>query len=214
MFLAFELLNAQSNLKFHSEIAPSPYIRDLATATNGLTSPSSDYDHHAGEHITSQYNFDDRANTSILCPGYISTAQLIEYFIGTAAFLSTITFMYTFILTRRQVQGQGDVLYLPPGPCSSFRIYNILGHLVLNCFRTLVLGGSAYLQQICTGPTMEDVRVHGNLRFGSNLPGELFKRKRWRLKLVLISFVATSLLDTTFGKLDLTRRPGQFRSGV
>ena len=79
MFLAFELLNAQSNLKFHSEIAPSPYIRDLATATNGLTSPSSDYDHHAGEHITSQYNFDDRANTSILCPGYISMAQLIEY---------------------------------------------------------------------------------------------------------------------------------------
>ena len=52
---------------------------DLATATNGLTSPSSDYDHHAGEHITSQYNFDDRANTSILCPGYISMAQLIEY---------------------------------------------------------------------------------------------------------------------------------------
>jgi len=80
------------------------------------------------------------------------------------------------------------------GDCSSVRTYNVLAHLFLNVIGTLVLGASNYLQQISTSPTAKQIeRLQENINFGSDLPGELLKRKGWHMKLFWTLLISTSV---------------------
>ena len=74
------------------------------------------------------------------------------------------------------------------------RTYNVLAHLFLNVIGTFVLGASNYLQQISTSPTAQQIDcLQGNINFGSNLPGELLKRKGWHMKLFWTLLISNSV---------------------
>ena len=72
-----------------------------------------------------------------------------------------------------------------------------MGHLALNTIGTLVLGGSNYLQQICTSPTADEVHssisTNESLHFRTNVSRQFFKRKGLPRKLIWVLLVATSL---------------------
>jgi hypothetical protein len=160
---------------------------------------------------------------SLLRPGYITTSRIILYFLSTVAALSVVLTAIIIVLTTLNIKGQTYSTYVYPNPqsynyesysmilapslimvpslivmdgaCSSVRIYNVLAHLILNAIGTLVLGASNYLQQICTSPTAKHVdSVQGNIKFGSNMPGELFKRSGTQMKLFWILLISTSVL--------------------
>ena len=64
--------------------------------------------------------------------------------------------------------------------------------LLVNIIGGICLGISSYLQQLCTSPTHEDIssemKVRGDVNFGGNCPGSLFRRFRTR-KLVCVLWV-------------------------
>jgi hypothetical protein len=163
---------------------------------------------------------DSVKSVPLLQSGYITTARIILYFLGGVAALSVVLTATIIVLTIFNAKGQPYTSYVPDGlesytaytmtlvpslimvpslividgDCSSVRIYNVLAHFILNAIGTLVLGASNYLQQICTSPTAKQVdQLHGNIKFGSNMPGELFKRSGWQMKLFWILLISTSI---------------------
>ena len=84
------------------------------------------------------------------------------------------------------------------GNCAHLRFVNDGLHFVVNLIGSLIVGISAYLQQICTSPTYQDIlngitQEGGDVQFGSSLPVALFRRRRTRLIVVWVLLVATSL---------------------
>lgn len=62
--------------------------------------------------------------------------------------------------------------------------------LFVNIIGGVCLGISNYLQQLCTSPTSEDIRSemrqHGDIDFGANLPSALFRRIKKRKLIVAL----------------------------
>src|SRR2546430_2568336 len=65
--------------------------------------------------------------------------------------------------------------------CSVQRFTSYRVHVLLNLLGSLVLAFSNFLQQICTSPTLSDVKyelsTRGDVNFGSNIPLSFLKRK-------------------------------------
>jgi len=68
------------------------------------------------------------------------------------------------------------------GNCAHLRFVNDGLHFVVNVLGSLIVGISAYLEQICTSPTYRDIvngirQEGGDVLFGSSLPVALFRRR-------------------------------------
>jgi len=84
------------------------------------------------------------------------------------------------------------------GNCGHLRFVNDGLHFVVNVIGSLIVGISAYLQQICTSPTYQHItngirQEGGDVLFGSSLPVALFRRRQTKLIVVWLLLVATSL---------------------
>lgn len=82
--------------------------------------------------------------------------------------------------------------------CNQLRWLNAFFHFLLNAFGSLLVGVSAYLQQLCTCPTYQDIKdgikpEGGEVKFGSALPWTLFRRGRIGPISVWVLLVITSL---------------------
>ena len=78
-----------------------------------------------------------------------------------------------------------------------FTSYSMASHVLLNLLGSLVLAFSKFLQQICTSPTLSDVKyelsTRGDVNFGSNIPLPFLRRKNQkRLMLVWLLLVLSS----------------------
>ena len=84
------------------------------------------------------------------------------------------------------------------GNCAHLRFVSDGLHLVVNIIGSLIVSFSAYLQQICSSPTYNDILNSitpegGDILFGSNLPVGLYRRRKTKLIVVWILLLITSL---------------------
>jgi hypothetical protein len=192
----------------------SSNIGDLSKSNNPLKHPHKPKDVGIIENLRLSLRGSDKmlsndnylqlsGRSNNLCQSsYISTAKIIRCFFGVVAAL-TVAFTIVTIALIRRIMGPNMNLKIVPslvimdGNCSSLRIYNIIAHVILNAVGTVVLGASNYLQQICTSPTAKQVghllSTQGDIKFGSNMPVELFKRKGWKMKLFWVLLILTSI---------------------
>lgn len=206
-------------LSLKSIVRLDPLRNQLSDANMACVSPSTQSE--TKEEADSLLRVDHlvsnmKSTVPLLQPSYVTTAKMIFYLLSTAALLSVSVTVVIILLTIRNIEKQASSdtstvssqdlapqtfglmrvpsLIVSSGNCSSVRVYNVLAHFILNGIGTLILGASNYLQQICTSPTAEHV-IHreGNIKFGSNMPVELFRNKGWQMKLFWILLISTSL---------------------
>lgn len=158
----------------------------------------------------------DNDDHTPLQPEYLKTARLIQYFLGTlTAFLSIRTVVYVIMNRQRYHTLLIQDPMIIQRACSSLQSYNIIGRLLLNTIRTLIIGASNYLQQPCTSPATkvtDYLPTKRDIQFASNMPGELFRRKEWKFKLLWVFLILTStsihvLLNATIGYQDELKIP-------
>jgi hypothetical protein len=93
-----------------------------------------------------------------------------------------------------------------------YEIYNAISHLILNDLGkpTLILGSSNYRQQICAVRNSKDINYllvgDGDIKFGANMSGELFKRKKWPMKFWILLLVTSCQLMLCLTELSDMRK--------
>lgn len=135
---------------------------------------------------------------STLQPSYISTAKIIQYFVGAFMALSVIATIVIMVVMARNGLNISSVpsLVIAEHQCTSLKTHKVIAHLLLNIIGALLLGASNFLQQICTSPTTTEVYrrlPQCDIKFGANMPGELFTRRGWCRKCVWILLILTSV---------------------
>jgi len=138
------------------------------------------------------------SNRTSLCPSYMSTTKIIVYFYGVLMMVSvTATVIVMAIMAHKRLHfSTENNLVIAESPCSSLEKIKTTVHLLLNILGTLTLGTSNFLQQLCTSPTTSDVYEYlpkRDIKFGANMPSELFSRRGWWRKCIWVLLILTSV---------------------
>ena len=139
---------------------------------------------------------------SIRKPGYLSAQYIITYVLLFSAISVTALAAVVLLFTIREVQGTlgsyATLIFVSSTCDTGLQTYNIIVHLFINLYGTIVLGASNYLQQTCASQNFREIetqmKIEGDVSFGSNSIYSIFKPWRsWTLKLLWLSLVITSL---------------------
>ena len=161
-------------------------------------------DVHTSNSMRSWYGSADNEyheDVSTNCKGALSLAFQITYVLILFSLITTVGAFIVFFKTQHDTAGNSMLsvqsITLFTGACdTNLHIYNLIAHLLINFFGTIVLAASNYLQQLCSNLSITDISnrldKYKDFKFGSNSPGNVFQQK-FSLKLLWLLLVITSL---------------------
>ena len=195
----------------------SARYKQMSNCLHTHQTPAERQDNLAPSNPTSMPSVTTAVEHSLYRIGYWSRANFVA---NCLILFGATTVLLSIILMVVAKQKAGQVFFASPESlplystttgCLKVLAYcDAISQLFLNIIGLAVSGSSNYLQQLCTSPTLDDIKLElsrgRDVNFGSNMPSALFGRRRkvwllgfWML-LVLTTGSVHACLDAVTGR--------------